>query len=151
MPTVRRLDPDALIVVDISPATDTPEMAGHSDIGLGGGPFMHLHSFHGRGTLGGVRPPAWLVELVESCAAAIGVPVQRASVAGVITDGAFSQHLNHGIPALEVGIPVRYTYCSVEVCSIRDLERLVVLLGSMCQGFAGARSRHSADMSVSDH
>ena len=138
VPTVRELNPDALVVVDISPATDTPEMKEHSDISLGGGPVLHLHSFHGRGTLGGVLPPAWLVDLVEKGAEVIGVPIQRASVVGVITDGAFSQHLNHGIPVIEIGFPVRYTHCPVEVCSIQDLEWLVNLLVATGNGFADA-------------
>lgn len=138
VPTVRRLDPDALVVVDVSPATDTPEMAGHSDIALGAGPVMNLHSFHGRGTLGGVLPPEWLVAATEASAAAADIPLQRASVVGVITDGAFALHLNDGIPTIEVGVAVRYTHCPVEVCSIRDLEWLMDLLVGMSGEIAGA-------------
>jgi putative aminopeptidase FrvX len=131
VPTVRRLDPDALVVVDICPATDTPEMAGYADIVLGRGPVLNLHSFHGRGTLGGVLPPEWLVEAVEAAAAGGGVNLQRASVVGVITDGAFAQHLNDGIPTVEIGVPVRYTHGPVEACAVSDIEDLVALLGAM--------------------
>lgn len=132
VPTVRRLDPDALVVVDISPATDTPGMAGHSRVALGEGPVMHLHSFHGRGTLGGVLPPEWIVEATERSAARAGLALQRASVVGVITDGAFALHLNDGIPTIEVGVATRYTHGPVEMCSIRDLTQLVDLLSAMC-------------------
>jgi putative aminopeptidase FrvX len=138
VPTVRRLDPDALVVVDISPATDTPDIKGHSDIRLGEGPVMHLHSFHGRGTLGGVLPPKWLVEATEKAAAAKAMPLQRASVVGVITDGAFALHLNDGVPTIEIGVPVRYTHCPVEACSMRDLERLIDLLGAMAGAIPAA-------------
>ena len=141
VPTVRELNPDALVVVDISPATDNPEMKGHSDISLGGGPILHLHSFHGRGTLGGVLPPVWLVELIEKSAEVAGAPLQRASVVGVITDGAFAQHLNRGIPTIEIGFPVRYTHCPVEVCSIRDLQWLVDLLEETGKGFSESYSK----------
>ena len=137
VPTVRRLDPDALIVVDISPATDTPGMDGHSNIALGAGPVMHLHSFHGRGTLGGVLPPQWLVEATERSADAAGLRLQRASVIGVITDGAFALHLNDGIPTIEVGIATRYTHSPVEMCSIGDLGQLVSLLEAMCAEIPG--------------
>jgi len=141
VPTVRRLNPDALVVVDISPATDTPGMERHSDVALGGGPVLNLHSFHGRGTLGGVLPPEWLVEATERAAESEDMPLQRASVVGVITDGAFALHLNDGIPTIEVGIATRYTHCPVEVCSISDLEKLVVLLSRMCPEIAGAIRR----------
>jgi len=141
VPTVRELNPDALVVVDISPATDNPEMKGHSDISLGSGPILHLHTFHGRGTLGGVLPPVWLVELIEKSAEVAGAPLQRASVVGVITDGAFAQHLNRGIPTIEIGFPVRYTHCPVEVCSIKDLQWLVDLLEETGKGFNESYSK----------
>ena len=140
-PTVRELNPDALVIVDISPATDNPEMKGYSDISLGNGPTLHLHSFHGRGTLGGVLPPSWLVELIERSADDIKIQIQRASVVGVITDGAFAQHLNHGIPTVEIGFPVRYTHCPVEVCSIKDLIELVVLLEKISKEFCELYSK----------
>jgi putative aminopeptidase FrvX len=133
VPTVRRLDPDVLVVVDISPATDTPGAAVQSDVRLGDGPVMHLHSFHGRGTLGGVLPPEWLVEATERAASAEGLSLQRASAVGVITDGAFALHLGDGIPTIEVGIATRYTHSPVEACSRGDLEALPVLLAGMAR------------------
>lgn len=131
IPTVRRLDPDTLVVVDICPATDTPETAGQADIALGLGPVLNLHSFHGRGTLGGVLPPEWLVEAAEAAAARAEIDLQRASVVGVITDGAFAQQLNDGIPTVEVGVPLRYTHGPVEACAVSDIEDLVALLTAL--------------------
>ncbi len=106
LPTVRKLKPDALVVVDVSPATDTPGMAGHTGIALGRGLVLHLHRFHGRGTLGGVSPPEWIVDATERSAASKDIPLQRECVVGVITDGAFALHLNTGIPTIEVGVAV---------------------------------------------
>ena len=40
VPTVRRLAPDVLIAVDVSPATDTPEAHEHSDLALGADVFF---------------------------------------------------------------------------------------------------------------
>jgi putative aminopeptidase FrvX len=133
VPTVRRLNPDVLVVVDISPATDTQGAAVQSDIRLGSGPVMHLHSFHGRGTLGGVLPPEWLVDATDRAATGAGLSLQRASAVGVITDGAFALHLGNGIPTIEVGIATRYTHCPVEACSRADLEALPALLVAMAQ------------------
>jgi len=79
--------------------------------------------------------------LIEKSAELASVPLQRASVVGVITDGAFAQHLNRGIPTIEIGFPVRYTHCPVEVCSIRDLQWLVDLLEETGKGFNEAYSK----------
>lgn len=136
VPTVRRLGPDVLVVVDISPATDTPGVTAQSDIRLGAGPVLHLHSVHGRGTLGGVLPPEWLVAATERAAMEAGLRLQRASAVGVITDGAFALHLGDGIPTIEVGIATRYTHCPVEACSKADLEALPLLLAAMARAIA---------------
>ena len=142
-PTVRELNPDVHVIIDISPATDNPEMQGYSDIKIGHGPTLHLHSFHGRGTLGGVLPPSWLVNYIEDCAQKIEIPIQRSSVVGVITDGAFTQHLNYGIPTVEVGFPVRYTHCPIEVCSLNDLKDLVNLINKISKDFYNFYSKQS--------
>ena len=142
-PTVKELNPDVHVIIDISPATDTPEMLGYSDLKLGNGPTLHLHSFHGRGTLGGVLPPSWLVDYVEDCAKDIEIPIQRSSIVGLITDGAFTQHLNYGIPTVEIGFPVRYTHCPVEVCSLIDLNNLVNLIDNISKGFYKFYSENS--------
>lgn len=132
VPTVRRLAPDVLVVVDVSPATDTPETAGHaSDVRLGAGPVMHLHSFHGRGTLAGVIPPDWLVAAVDDAARAAEIAVQRAIFFGGLTDGSFAQLEGNGIPAIELAIPVRYTHSPTEVCSLTDVQHLSDLLTAL--------------------
>lgn len=133
VPMVRALQPDVLVIVDVSPATDTPELAGRSsDVRLGSGPVLHLHSFHGRGMLAGVLPPPWLVDAVEAAAQVGEVPLQRASFFGGLTDGSYAQLEHRGIPAVEVGVPVRYTHSPSEMCALTDLEGLVELLLSLC-------------------
>lgn len=134
VPTVRRLAPDVLVAVDVSPATDTPEMAGrNSHVALGAGPVVHLHSFHGRGTLAGVLPPGWLVDAITETAADVDVPLQRATFFGGLTDGSFAQLEHDGIPTVELGIPVRYTHAPFETCHGDDLEHLVTLLAALCR------------------
>ena len=128
LPTIRTLNPDVLILLDICPADDTPEYAGETTVRLDGGPVLYLHSFHSRGTLGGVLCPKWLESEVEAAAEAVQISIQRASRPGIITDGAFVQHLNDGIPVVELGLPTRYTHGPVEVCSIADLQALSALV-----------------------
>jgi putative aminopeptidase FrvX len=132
VPTVRRVDPDVLYVIDISPATDTPEVGeAASEVRLGAGPVMHLYSFHGRGTLAGVIPPPRLVEHVATSAAGIGLDLQRAAFHGGLTDGSFAQLENDGIPSIELGVACRSTHTAVERCSAADLEGLRRLVGAL--------------------
>lgn len=125
LPTVRRVAPDVLYVIDVSPATDTPEIGDDaSEVRLGGGPVMHLYSFHSRGTLAGVIPPEDLVGHVEHVAAANGVALQRAIFHGGLTDGSFALLENDGIRTIELGFACRSTHTPVERCSIADLVAL---------------------------
>lgn len=134
VPAVRAAAPAVLVTVDISPATDTPELAGSgSDIRLGAGPVMHRYSFHGRGTLGGVIPPPWVVDTVEQVALERSIPLQRASFFGGLTDGSFAQLEGDGIPTIEIGVPVRYTHAPYETCSLDDLAGLVDLLEGLAR------------------
>lgn len=133
VPTVRALDPDVLVAVDVSPATDTPETQGHaSDIRLGAGPVAHLQSFHGRGTLAGVLPPAWLVDAVDETAEAAGIGLQRGTFYGGLTDASFAQLEGSGMAAIELGVAVRYTHTPREVGHLGDLRGLVDLLVGLC-------------------
>lgn len=128
LPAVRALRPDLVISLDISPACDTPDLAWRSDVGLGSGPVLHHYSFHGRGTLAGVIPPRWLTDAVSALADAEGVPYQRAAMLGGLTDAAFAQLEGAGAPALEVGIPCRYTHAPVEACHVGDLAATTRLI-----------------------
>jgi putative aminopeptidase len=148
VPTVRRVDPDVLYVIDISPATDTPEVGeAASDARLGAGPVMHLYSFHSRGTLAGVIPPPRLVEHVEATAAASGITLQRAIFHGGLTDGSFAQLENDGIPSIELGVACRSTHTPIERCSAADLDALrslVVALATTATPKLSAATRGGA-------
>lgn len=134
VPTVRRVAPDVLVAVDVSPATDTPEVQGHnSEVLTGHGPVMHLQSFHGRGTLAGVLAPEWLAQLVENAAVVADSALQRASFFGGLTDGSFAQLENDGIATIELGVPVRYTHSPTESLVLSDLVALVDLLDVICR------------------
>ena len=91
--------------------------------------------------LGGVLPPSWLVDHIEKFRER-WYPTQRASVVGVITDGAFAQHLNHGFLPLRLGF-CSYT-CPVEVCSIQDLQWHADLLVATGKDFTEAYSKISS-------
>ena len=121
LPAVRALAPDVIVSVDIGPACDTPDLAGRSDVALGGGPVVNHYSFHGRGTLAGVIPPRWITDAVHEVAAGSGITTQRAAFFGGLTDASFAQLEGEGATALEVGIPCRYTHAPIERCNLGDV------------------------------
>jgi len=124
LPAIRSIDPDLLVCLDIAPACDTPDLEGYSDVVLGGGPTVNLYTFHGRGTLAGLIPSRPVVTWVSEVAEATGIPLQRNVFFGGLTDISFAQLEHEGIPAVDLGFAVRYAHSPVEVCDLRDLERL---------------------------
>jgi len=124
LPAIRAIAPDLLVCLDIAPACDTPDLEGYANVLLGGGPTLNMYTFHGRGTLAGLLPSRPVVEWVTSVAEEQGIPLQRNVFFGGLTDVSFAQLEHAGIPAVDLGFPVRYAHAPVEVCDLRDLERL---------------------------
>ncbi|MEM8655463.1 MAG: M42 family metallopeptidase [Pseudomonadota bacterium] len=128
LPLAQSVQPDIAIQIDLMLAADTPDMDGHGDIALGGGPGISLYSFHGRGTLNGVIPHPAMVALFEKAAQAKGVPLQRSAQVGVLTDLSYVQHVGQGVASIDVGFPMRYSHSAREVCDLGDLAQLSELL-----------------------
>ncbi len=126
-PAARAIAPQLAICVDGSLSGDTPDLRGVNDIRMGGGPSMSLMTFHGRGTLGGLVPNPKLVRLFDATAADLGIPLQRGASIGGLTDASFLQLLHEGIPAIDVGVPMRYTHSPVEMVSLDDVRQAIEL------------------------
>jgi putative aminopeptidase FrvX len=127
-PVARNLKPDVAICIDITVPGDTPDLRHVNDVRMGGGPTIRLMSFHGRGTLGGLIPNPKLVAHVERAAEALDIPLQREASIGGLTDASFLQLLNNGIPAVDVGVPARYTHSPVEMVNMHDVVQAIELL-----------------------
>jgi putative aminopeptidase len=127
-PAAHALKPDIAIQLDLMLATDTPDMQARGDLVLGGGPGMSLYSFHGRGTLNGTIPHPALVSLFEHAARAVDLPLQRSAQVGMLTDSSYVQLVHHGVAAIDLGFPCRYTHSALEVCDLSDLVSLSALL-----------------------
>lgn len=136
IPAARAVAPDCVVALDVAVACDTPDLAGRTDVHLGGGPSLHTYSFHGRGTLGGVIPNPKLLARLSAEASTAGITVQRNVFFGGLSDASFLQLLGDGVPAIEVGIPARYTHSPVEACDLRDVDATVSLLDGFIQGLA---------------
>jgi putative aminopeptidase len=127
-----RLRPDIAVTLDITPATDTPDLRGEGEVRLGGGPSLSRMSFHGRGTLGGLIPPPCLVEAAEQAAVRSDLDLQYDAVVGVITDAAFlPMATEQGIAAVGLGIPCRYTHSPVETAQLSDVAGTATLLAEL--------------------
>lgn len=122
------LSPDIAIQIDLTLATDVPDMASRGDVRLGGGPGMSMYSFHGRGTLNGTLPHPALVALFDATAESENIPLQRSAQIGVLTDSSYVQLVGAGVASIDLGFPMRYSHSALEVCDLGDLERLTHLL-----------------------
>ncbi len=134
MMAARSVKPDLAIMLDVTLASDTHDLATRFENALGGGPCVQLYSFHGRGTLNGTLPHQPLFNLCKASAAKESVPLQRFAALGIITDAAYLQLEQNGVACLEMGFPARYTHTPVEVCDVRDLENLAKLVAAIARG-----------------
>lgn len=128
LPAAAALAPDICLQLDLTVASDTPDMAGRGEVRLGAGPVLTLLSFHGRGTLNGLLPHPALVRLFSAAAAEEGIPLQRSAFVGALTETAYVQLLGDGVACLDLGFPCRSTHSAAEVCDLADLEGLARLL-----------------------
>ncbi|PWU18087.1 MAG: ABC transporter ATP-binding protein [Verrucomicrobia bacterium] len=121
------LKPDLAIVVDVTHATDYPNMnkAQHGDVRVGKGPSL---------THGGCNHPE-VVARLEAVAKAKDIPLQHeamSSTSGTDTDAIF--WTRGGIASALVSLPNRYMHSPVEVVSLKDLKLIPKLLA----GFAAS-------------
>lgn len=142
VPAAFAINPDLAIGLDVSIASDTPDLKGHSDIALGEGPVIGHYSFHGRGTLCGLIPNPKLRQYLEDTAGRLGIPVQHGVFMGGLTDASYLAVVREGIPAVDLGFPMRYSHSPIEVASVGDIEKLILLLAAALEGV-------SADLDLS--
>ncbi len=120
--------PDLAIALDVGIACDTPDLCGSADLALDRGPIINTYSFHPRGPLIGTLPNPKLLSRMLSTAREHHLPHQLGTFFGGLTDASYVQYTGIGAPAIEIGIPVRYTHSPIEVASLNDLRHTVDLL-----------------------
>jgi len=129
LPAAYKISPKFAVCLDIAVATDTPDLKGlGADVRLGKGAAIQLFSFHGRGTLGGLIPPPKLVEYIERVAEEKDIPYQRSTLFGGLSEASFMPVLKEGIPAIDIGVPCRYTHSPAEMVAISDIDAVRRLL-----------------------
>lgn len=129
LPTVTATNPDAIISLDITIATDTPTGGDLHPVALRNGPAIKMMDFHGRGTLGGMFSSPKLRRFIEKVAKDEKLPLQREVIVGVITDPAFQLYLGErGYVIAGISIPHRYSHSSISMCHQVDIEQTAALL-----------------------
>ena len=117
-------EPDIAIQLDLMLATDTPDMQARGDLALGGGPGMSLYSFHGRGTLNGTiripRSSRFLNTLRSKWVCRYSAALKSACS----PTSSYVQLVHHGVAAIDLGFPCRYSHSALEVCDLSDLVGL---------------------------
>ncbi len=120
------LDPDAAIAVDVTHATDNPDVKGKhkGPVELGAGPVV---------SRGSANHPK-VVDLARQAAEDAGVDVQLQATGtrtGTDADGFYTSR--GGIPSLNIGVPNRYMHTPVEVIDTDDLDGVATLLGAIAE------------------
>ena len=124
---IAALRPDLALVLDVTPAGDTPDLPGANAVRIGGGPAVKHYDFHGRGPLSGYIAPPGLAERLHAAGAAIGVATQREAIVGLVTDAAEMASMPDAPVVACLSVPVRYTHAPVELLALDDLAALIDL------------------------
>ena len=139
LPVVMRVDPHAIISLDITIASDTPNDRTLQEVCMGEGPAIKMMDFHGRGTLGGLFSSPPLRRFIEKVAKNEHIPLQREVIVGVITDPAFQIYLgDQGYTAAGVSIPTRYSHANIQMVHETDVELTTELLYNITKSFNGS-------------
>ena len=118
------LDPDAAVAIDVTHATDNPDVPGKrvGPVELGEGPVV---------SRGSANHPS-IVDLARDAAKEADIDVQlQATGNRTGTDADAFYTSRGGIPSLNLGIPNRYMHTPVEVIDTDDLDAVAELLGAM--------------------
>ncbi|MEM7146115.1 MAG: M42 family metallopeptidase [Verrucomicrobiota bacterium] len=121
-----RLNPDVAVVLDVTHATDSPDIdhKKHGKVTLGGGPSV---------THGTANHPNVVKRLMD-CAKKSKITLQHESssrYSGTDTDQIY--HVREGIPAALVSLPLRYMHSVVEMADYNDIQNVIDLLAAFVQ------------------
>ena len=127
------LKPDICIVLDVTHATDSPDIkhAQHGKVTLGGGPSV---------THGTANPPL-IVDRIIELAKANDIPLQHEASSrftGTDTDSIY--HQRGGIPSALISLPLRYMHSIVEMADFDDVNYVIDLMTAFVRSVAADES-----------
>jgi endoglucanase len=142
-----RVDVDAAVSIDVISAGDTPDCDGLTDstVRLGAGPALAVYDQIEEAyaaSMIGLISHTRLNERFRAVARDAGIPLQLSAMTGGGADGAAFHLARGGVPATQIGLPVRYSHSMVETLDLRDLvqatellEQLAMSTGELDLGF----------------
>lgn len=139
MPTVRTIDPEIVLGLDVTPATDTPDLMGLSEIHLGKGPALTYMNHHSRGTLAGIVPNKNFLTYLETIGKKVGIPMQREVATGILTETAYISIESSRTVVANISLPTRYTHTPIEVINLEDALGIYQLLAGFLYSLDGVQ------------
>ena len=124
--------PDWFMALDVALSGDTPESPVSSrPVRLGSGAVIDIGDFL-EFPKKGYFIHAGLKDAALQVSRAKGIPVQLQAIYGnSYTDAAAVSQEGTGIPAISLGIPIRYSHAPSSVCHLRDMESCLELAEAM--------------------
>jgi endoglucanase len=120
--SVRAVDPDVAIVLEVDIAGDIPGIkAEESSVKLGGGPTVLIYDAR-------MVPNLVLRDFVINTAEELEIPVQLSSVLGGATDGGAIHLHKTGVPTVVLGVPSRHIHSHSSMIHRDDYDQAVQLL-----------------------
>ena len=126
-------DVDAFVAVDVTHATDTPDVTAEhrGPVELGSGPVI---------TRGSANHPV-LVDLARTAAETADIDIQlQAAGTRTGTDADAFYTSRGGVPSLNISIPNRYMHTPVELVDVDDLDAVADLLAATVTASDGSDS-----------
>lgn len=120
--SVRAVDPDVAIVLEVDIAGDVPGITeDQSAVKLGKGPTMLIYDAR-------MMPNLKLRDLVKDTADELEIPLQLSYVQGGATDGGAIHLHNTGVPTVVLGVPARHIHSDSSIIHRDDFDHAVKLL-----------------------
>lgn len=119
------VEPDVGIALDVTVASDTPEVEFASSTSLGKGAAIKIMDR-------GIIVPKRLVDHLVSLCEKDKIPYQKEILTMGATDAMAIQQTKGGIIAGTISIPTRYVHSANEVCDLGDVDASVRLCTKLC-------------------
>jgi endoglucanase len=120
--SVRAVDPDVAIVLEVDIAGDVPGITDEqSSVKLGKGPTMLLYDVR-------MVPNLKLRDLMQDTADELEIPLQLSYTQGGATDGGAIHLHNTGVPTVVLGVPARHIHSDSSIIHRDDFDNAVKLL-----------------------
>ncbi|MDI6823644.1 MAG: M20/M25/M40 family metallo-hydrolase [Bacillota bacterium] len=128
--------PDFAVVVDVTPAGDTPKGLEY-EVTLGGGAAVKLMD-NIPGALGGFLAPPGVTRFVQAAADRRGIRWQPEVLERGSTDAAAIHLVGPGVLTAVISVPIRYSHTPHEVVDMRDVEAVAALVVAVLEDLDAA-------------